>query len=388
LKPLVVTFLGLSLLCTPAWAASPTPQPKVVVQQIRIDANTDEKILKSHLKPGDPYRTDCLALLGLQAYDQDHPEQAAAYFQEVLINLKASTRPKLVQVVALAGLGMIEMDASEYTQAQHHLEAALSTADTLEPMYRPMVADIMGRYSGMLQDTGHFNEAKSLLQKALKLDPQCESCQESQETLSQIDQSGDYFADLDRDVVRWNDETRTITVWLGEGQALKDWRPQIQSLAQKALESWNIAMNNRFDFQYVQNSDEADVRFYWRPSAQKDEDGVHTVIGLSCPLLIQGGVMGSNDIWVGLHDLYGRAITDDEIYSTLLHETGHMLGINGHSRKNYDLMAESSEVTTITPREARTMAKVYQAPPTFTNPSDMSLAAYRKKHRIGDPPMP
>jgi predicted Zn-dependent protease len=388
LKPLVLTFLGLSLLCAPVWAASPTPPKKVVVQQIRLDANTDEKILKSHLQPGDPFRTDCLALLGLQAYDQDHPARAAAYFQEVLVNLQSSTRPKLVQVVALAGLGMIEMDASEYTQAQRHLEAALATADTLEPMYRPMVADIMGRYSGMLQDTGHFNEAQSLLQKALKLDPRCGSCQESQEALSQVDQLGDYFSDLSPEVIRWNDETRTITVWLGEGASLKDWRPQIRMLAQKALESWNTALNQRFDFQYVQNSDAADVRIYWRLSAEKDEDGEHTTLGVSCPLLIEGGIMASNDIWMGLHDLDGRVLTEDEIYSTLLHETGHMLGINGHSRKKYDLMAEASEVTTITPREARTLEKVYQVPPTFTNPPGMSLAAYRKKHRIGDPPMP
>jgi predicted Zn-dependent protease len=75
----------------------------------------------------------------------------------------------------------------------------------------------------------------------------------------------------------------------------------------------------------------------------------------------------------------GNHIPSNEIYSTALHEVGHMLGISEHSQNVTDVMCSESLVPVISERDVRMLNLISASAPEVTNPTDMTLAQFRNQ---------
>ena len=375
---LKVTSIALcvSLLSGFGWAAPPPVKPlNYRPSVIQISPNSDETVLLSHTKAGDPLRADAFLFLAIKTHSTEQMGNARNYLEQALAHCQESQNPKFIQMVSLAGLGLMDIEEdSNYTLGKQKIEQSLSLIDDVEPRLKPTIAELYASYSEALYATGHLSDANRMLKKAFVLDPNCDGCKQTLNDLKKADVRPDYFHTQFKDLMRWNDETHTVTVFLDTGVGLKDWNPNNLNLAKQDLQKWEIASNQRFQFQLVSDPSLADVRFKWIEPFIPSTDG--SAIGMSIPEMIDSNLV-KNDVVICLHDDMGKKLSQDEIDSTILHELGHMLGIQGHSPNWADVMASESVTNIISERDIVTLNRIYALKPTFTNPLGLSLAQCR-----------
>lgn len=379
-QKLAAIALSSFVLLSPVWAGTPSPSPKQTTRVIEFNQNTNEAVLRAHIKPGDPIRNECMTLLGMKLLERGELPQAEKFFKDVLANIQASSDKNWSSAVSHAGLALISMEQGNFQQGKQYYAQGLQYADHLQPMYKSLVANMYTQYSQMLFETGQVNEAADVLKKAYLLDPKCQFCSLVKEQIQFAHQQPDYLDEMPPEIIRWNNETHLITVHLGSGEGMKDWNPEFLNLAKKALAQWQQASNGLFQFQFVEKPEAADVRIIWKDHDEaSDQDGLLRAGEIHTDM--NGGNLAINDIWIYLHHLdlnqKQTKTNKDEIYSTLLHEMGHMLGIQGHSPSPADIMSQHAISDVISERDIATLKGLYQKTPNYTNPPGTTLAQYR-----------
>jgi tetratricopeptide (TPR) repeat protein len=375
----ITAFLCLWTSVTRA-ATPPINAPSQVMQTqtvISIGPSSDEALLKAHIQPGDPLRANCLFFLGIKAHENNQMSEAKAYLEQALAHAQESVNPQFIQMVSLAALGVMDIEEdSNYTAGKTRIEQSLTLIDSVEPQFKPAIAELYATYADALYSTGHLVDANRMLKKAFVLDPDCEGCRMTLSDLQKADPGPDYFQTQLKELMRWNDETHLLRVYLSSGEGLKDWNPSNLNLAMLGLQKWEQASAQRFQFEVVTDPSLADVRLQWSELFIQSHDG--NAIGMNIPDSIDTTLV-KNDIVICLHDDLGRHLSQDEIGATVLHELGHMLGIQGHSPNWSDVMAASSVTNIISNRDIATLNRIYANKPVFTNPVGISLAQYRQQ---------
>lgn len=185
-----------------------------------------------------------------------------------------------------------------------------------------------------------------------------------------------YSAILNKDILRWNTEAFPLKVYFDEEQNVPQYyRDNIK----KAMEEWS-RRSNFIEFTQVTKPDDCDiyVRF-------KDYDGPKCT-GPNCKYTVavtSNTTDSRNRLTKMTMTFYktnplGQTYSETEIYNTALHETGHALGISGHSDYAGDVMYSNNHEQysnasynngrlSLTMRDLNTLALLYRLAPTITN---------------------
>ena len=185
-----------------------------------------------------------------------------------------------------------------------------------------------------------------------------------------------YSAILNKDILRWNTEAFPLKVYFDEEQNVPQYyRDNIK----KAMDEWS-RRSNFIEFTQVTKPDDCDiyVRF-------KDYDGPKCT-GPNCKYTVavtSNTTDSRNRLTKMTMTFYktnplGQTYSETEIYNTALHETGHALGISGHSDYAGDVMYSNNHEQysnasynngrlSLTMRDLNTLALLYRLAPTITN---------------------
>lgn len=184
--------------------------------------------------------------------------------------------------------------------------------------------------------------------------------------------AGDYFH-RQRKIYRWSDQTKFVLVHISAPQHLPDWRPENVEAVKAAFAQWQQAMGNRVMFVFMNDTANVDVTIHWWNTVSTNvEKGA---CGLN-KTETWGKYISKNDVFISLHGEDGAPWSPDQVYSTALHEIGHMLGIKEHSDNPNDVMAAASATTQLTARDINTMKRIYARKADYTNPPGYHLSHF------------
>lgn len=183
------------------------------------------------------------------------------------------------------------------------------------------------------------------------------------------------------DIIRWNPKTFPLKVYVSsenEGSYPEYYSSEVV----KAFGQWT-ASSGFIPFSFIDNENAAQIIVRYKPSPTTDcSDGNCKYVVAHTNPTIKNGILKQMVITVYDKDATGSFFSDKEIYSTVLHEIGHALGIMGHSYSTDDLMymtnttrnsdnqlfiKQRSDFQYISIKDVNTLKLLYNMVPTISN---------------------
>lgn len=246
---------------------------------------------------------------------------------------------------------------------------------------------------------GNKAEAEEYLTKALnkalgKKGKISELALHIQDLLSQtreFDNEEHYLNYLEKPYRRWHPRTKEIWVYIEPGKLEEGWQPEYTEMVKKAFLDWEEALNHKIKIVFRKKAKPADTYVFWHkkmpPSGlvRKKHNGALTA-GKN-DSIVRDGVIVQNDIHIYLsHPEWN--VTANTLYSTMLHEIGHLLGLAGHSPNPTDIMFSYSangfhNIMKPSPRDIKTLQLLYKDKTPIMTPRVGHISEYEKKQKRG-----
>jgi len=328
---------------------------------------------------------------GQTAFLNQHYPQAEQNFKVALENAKAVRNAQLFAIsYSYLGFAQVYQDKLESAQANLKNAEKIAAIPGITPVAKMLNLLAYIEYDSRMGDIGQAqkhiqtiltrNDAdfravgmtKTPLRQAYKSN---QILEKKIAALSVTKEADNYFDDalLNGNVMHWNDETRTIKVYISSGLHIPGWNPAYAENFKQACLVWQSALNNKIRFEFVKDvSEPVDTVITWHA----DKNMMPALTELS----MLGNKLVKADIAFHLIDNSNQLYDPRAIYKLSLHELGHLLGISGHSRNPNDIMFPATTYA-IEPstRDVSTLLELYSRPAIITTPNGMTLREYRKE---------
>ena len=160
-------------------------------------------------------------------------------------------------------------------------------------------------------------------------------------------------------IIRWNKDTFPLRVYIQDSSDVPEYYREI---VMSAYQAWQRASEGLVSFEFVETPSEADMKCYFKNTANKQSIGTHA-------FTINGNKITDSTIVFNKTDDKNHSLDSKQLFSSALQEIGHSLGLTGKSQSIYDVMYPIGTKfnTEITRRDLKTLALVYSVVPDITN---------------------
>ncbi len=153
-------------------------------------------------------------------------------------------------------------------------------------------------------------------------------------------------------------------------QGLKVYIPKKDMLSttmQHAFMDWQRHTNGKFSFEFVGTKSTANIEVIFIESGMgdicKNGDALGCTKYASAKTLYGNKRILGTKIYISIYDMHGKPMTKNEVYTIMLHEIGHALGLE-HSKNPKSLMyagtnSEMAEGQEILPEDVQTLYDLY-----------------------------
>jgi tetratricopeptide (TPR) repeat protein len=269
-----------------------------------------------------------------------------------------------------------------YNQPEYQLENRESV------MGEALILAQMAMYDGRFQEAEtYYKIALPLVEK--KFGPDHQQTTQTRQILaeiSQIDYLPDYLPALGTKVTHWTVPGQPIAVYITDGSAILGWKPEDKTVVQGAYAEWQKAMENKVQFEFVDDPQRADTVVSWMDRPMENTDQGHQAQpelrnGI-CQTKVRDDKLMTDDIVVAVNNTDGVPYLPNSLHNTLLHEIGHSIGLlGGHSTNPSDVMFHSNQyddgrLKNLTVRDINSARRLYSLAPNVTNPIGIHLVAF------------
>lgn len=185
------------------------------------------------------------------------------------------------------------------------------------------------------------------------------------------------------EIIRWNPKTFPLKVYISN-ENNENYPDYYNSEVLKAFGQWT-ASSGFIPFTFINSEKAAQIilRFKKSPTTNCSDNKCKYVIAHTNPV-IKKRYLKQMIITIYDRDANGSFFSDKELFSTVLHEIGHALGIMGHSYSTDDLMYMANRTNSkenvlfvkyrsdfqyISPQDINTLKLLYNLAPTISNTS-------------------
>jgi len=164
-------------------------------------------------------------------------------------------------------------------------------------------------------------------------------------------------------LLRWRKRDMPLKVYLPFPKSYQFKDPQaVYDVVRDGVLDWSdVAAPGIPSFTFVDTAREADIPIFW----EKESKGWF-IAYCSYDIHEAARRFGVDRILVTAREADGREARLDDVYSTVLHEMGHALGLGGHSPDPGDVMypwiVKRQKLTQLSPRDRETLRLLYQRP--------------------------
>ena len=181
----------------------------------------------------------------------------------------------------------------------------------------------------------------------------------------------DYLADIVAEgggMHRWPRAKFPLKVFIADGSRVPGYLPQMRQMIAQAFNDWQTSTNGVVSWRQVTNPMQADIVALWTADVQARGGGVeagNTESLTSVDPYTRSGQIEAAKITI-LTGMNGRPFSDTEMRKTTLHEVGHSLGLEGHSRTQTDIMypaVNPAQTPYLKQRDVNTLVRLYSGNP-------------------------
>lgn len=177
-------------------------------------------------------------------------------------------------------------------------------------------------------------------------------------------------APLDTKIIRWNRESFPLSVSFSGDADVPEYYLMRSRLA---FDTWEKESGGFFNFKFADSNGDIQVKFIPFNVSSGGERGHLGNPAFTAPD-IKNNKLKKMTIFVHDRDRFGRYYPEKAVYTFVLHEIGHALGMMGHSQNANDLMYMSNMAAVVTGIEPslskddlNTLKLLYNMSPDITN---------------------
>jgi tetratricopeptide (TPR) repeat protein len=261
----------------------------------------------------------------------------------------------------------------QYTQAVRLLEQAakIDPSNANTSFYLALSYSRSGQYTqartmfenvGRLLPPNHPLAIKARNNMAVLTQAQITSVgndDKARQVISQARQQNNYlaYAIPKGKIIHWDPAKMPLKVFISNGSQVPGWKPEMTQLVHQAMSAWQSATGGRVRFATVSDPNQADIVLRWQ------RNFAHNKIGEN-PFESLGNTIVRSDLTIATHlGESGPPMPLKQVGATILHEFGHVLGIQGHSPYPEDMMYFSdhpAQSASLTSRDITTIKMLYQ----------------------------
>lgn len=171
----------------------------------------------------------------------------------------------------------------------------------------------------------------------------------------------DYFTNL-TERSRWP-KGQNLQVFINKAPGISGFRDTFPGFLIQAFDAWMKSLGDKLSFTLVADKDSADIVCDWT-DAPKNVSGGNSERGAAFTDQKNGLIRHASIVILTTPIVNLGQLSDHAVQKACLHEVGHVLGINGHSSNNRDVMYATVDSPTVQPalsgRDQATILKLYQ----------------------------
>lgn len=175
----------------------------------------------------------------------------------------------------------------------------------------------------------------------------------------------DYYSSISKEgIYRWAQERMPLRIYIEPGLDVVGYFARFDSVLLDAFNEWCKASGGNVSVTRVDNQNQADIFCSWTSNPEEvTVSGTQGERG-SARIIAKGNNILRATLKIltkpFLEDGY---LSDDDMKKACLHEVGHVLGLQGHSNNNHDVMFFTVDTSTVWPvltkRDKATMSRLY-----------------------------
>jgi Tfp pilus assembly protein PilF len=218
------------------------------------------------------------------------------------------------------------------------------------------------QYVKLQPDSPHVPAVKQMIASLVNLKNEGGRDVDGKDYLESAEKSGSY---------RWAASKLPLRVFIEDGKGVSGAKASYQNFVSDAFDQWAAASGDRIAWTRVFDKAQADIVCGWSDDLQfigQSEDAGQTDIasqlGPDGTRIIQHVRLAVLTITAD-----GKALPEQEVKRTCLHEVGHALGLKEHSPNGGDVMFFSDAPSTtpaLSQRDQATIARLYDSYPVLT----------------------
>lgn len=160
-------------------------------------------------------------------------------------------------------------------------------------------------------------------------------------------------------IVHWDKDKMPLKVYVHSSK-YKEYNKYVWD----AFDDWSKLSRGVVFFDKVDSEDSANIVIKWGDQFEDDVDD--DLYGCSVPQIEENNLVKFT-IYLLNKDYEGNIIMPNDLYTNALHQIGHSLGINAHSKDPNDIMYVDGNFGEISRRDVSTLNLLYQLEPQVSN---------------------